>query len=66
MDNVYLIDYLNMIYLRAGFFETRAAAEKWIAEHGQGQHGWSIVTLDKAREDGVPSTRTYLRYICQR
>jgi hypothetical protein len=63
---IYLIDYLDMIYLRAGYFMSEEEAWTWIIKHAKGQPGWSVVTIDRARTDGVLSTRTYTRYASQR
>jgi hypothetical protein len=63
--NIYLLDYLNMIYLKAGYFMSEEEAYDWLAWHSGGQPGWSVVTIDRARADGVLSTRKYTRYSYQ-
>ena len=66
MDEIYLIDYIDMIFLRAGFFTSKEDAQAWIDRNsgGASQH-YKIVTVDKAKDNRL-SDRTYLRYAVQR
>lgn len=67
MENIYLIDYLGMIFLRAGYFRSEEEAQEWIDKVDSKRRGYyTVVVIDRASPDGVFSTRTYPRYAVQR
>ena len=67
--NVYMLDYLNMVLLSAGVFETREAAEEYAKIHDpDGLNRYKVVTLTM-NIDGdsvVPYDAPVSRYACQR
>lgn len=65
---IYLLDYLNMLYIRAGFFETAEDAMIWVQQNAPDQYSYfSVVEIPEARNDGelvIPQGK-YKNYLNQ-
>ena len=50
---IYMLDYLNMLFIRAGFFESEGAARSWVRENDPDRYSsYKVVEIPKARPDG--------------
>lgn len=64
--NIYLLDYLNMIMLRFGWFQSEDEAWEWVNTNDPERRDYyKVVVLDKAQADGTMSNRKYTRYVYQ-
>ena len=67
--NVYMLDYLNMIYLGAGVFVSREAAEDYIKIHDpEGLNRYKVITLTVNLDMSatLPYDAPVSRYACQK
>lgn len=62
---IYLLDYLNMLYIRAGYFDNPQEAMMWVQQNDPDRYSnYSVIEIPEARSDGdmvipIEKYRTY-------
>jgi len=66
MDHIFMLDYLGMLYLRAGYFESGYAAEEWIETNRPHQkHRYTVVEIAPGKREGLTEMHYNHRYAHQ-
>lgn len=62
---IYVLDYLHMLMIRAGYFDSKDEAMMWVQQNDPDRYShYSVVEIPKARPDGdmvIPQDK-YKRY----
>lgn len=66
MDNIYMLDYIGMLMLRAGYFTHGDDAMQWVKDNDpERESSYSLVLIAPARREGLTDLHYNRRYAYQ-